>query len=218
MRNIVLTYAANEDFLSAYLSDFDGGGLFVPTEEAFTLYESIRLRVLLPTIPDGIELSARIRWIRPRAKWKTALPPGIGIEFDLDVQDKVAFLLAHCSGAIPLARKAERRVPVTLRVVLLHNGRRIPAETRDISRGGMALVSEASLQVGDFVELELYASDELPPELFGGHVTWTRPQSGQTGLGLKFAFPSPFRQKRVQFLLNKILGVSRPPDSPFSGT
>jgi hypothetical protein len=77
-------------------------------------------------------------------------------------------------------------------------------------------VTDTAFNVGDYVEFELHVADDAPPEFFCGHVTWSRPHEGQTSVGLKFDFPSPFRQKRVQFLVNRLSGVSRPPESPLA--
>jgi type IV pilus assembly protein PilZ len=216
MRTILVSYGTNEEFISAYLSEFETGGLFIPTEEVFSLDEPVEVRLVLPTIPEGIQVGARIKWIRPRPRWRSVLLAGLGVQFAQGDQDKVEFLLAHCSGMIPTGRKTEKRVPVDMKVVVLRAGRRTAGRTRDISRGGISLTTDDPFVVGDTIEFELFVTEDMPPERFSGHVMWCQPSGGIYSVGVKFDFPSPFRQKRVQFLVNRISGESRPPQSPWA--
>ena len=210
-RTIILQHSANVDFLNAYLSNLPDGGVFVQTTEDFQIGEPLEVLVVFPDIPEGVPVTGTVYWRRLSPRWRTALQPGIGIGFSPEDRNRVDFMLALAGGRLTSMRKSERRVPVDLKVEFIDGQRRIPGRARDISRGGISLIAEAAFWTGDYVEFDMYWNEQAPPERFAGHVVWCKPDddpSGQRrGLGVKFAFRSPFRQRRILTLVNQLDGM-----------
>jgi len=64
----------------AYMPFIIGGGLFVPSFEAFSLGELITVELQLPEKKDPIKIEGKIVWITPNNALHHVLP-GFGIQF-----------------------------------------------------------------------------------------------------------------------------------------
>ena len=77
--HLELQYQTPQAFLTAYMRNISGGGLFVETERACRLNETLRLRFKLPGIDHAFEIGGLVVWTH--AQSTQAFPAGMGIKF-----------------------------------------------------------------------------------------------------------------------------------------
>lgn len=194
-----IVFASREHFLEDYLKDFPTGGLFVAGDEPWELGDAIVLEVVFPEIPEGIFISGRTVWRRMTTRWKSALPAGVGVQFDASETVKRDFLIDFVHGTLTATRKRARRIPARLRVDYAQIGvarEMARAETRDIGRGGLFLHTDTLARYGSSLDMVLFPPNPLPPARATGRVAWIGHMQGQSGMGVQFLFRS--RDARVQ--------------------
>jgi type IV pilus assembly protein PilZ len=212
MREIFVKYSDVGEFRGDQLRDLPAGGLFFRTEEAFDVGESVLATVSIPDLPDGVTIRSTVIWRRAPTRWRSALLPGIGLGFDEKHRNRWEFLVDFCNGDLSALRKKGRRLPADFRVDILATDQRIPGRAKDISRGGVFVVTETLLARGSSVDLALYLSTADPPELFAGRVAWSRPRGPEPGLGVEFLFRTPVKRAQISSLVREIEGrLSVPP-------
>ena len=64
----------------AYMSFVDGGGLFVPTDEDFSLGDEVHLSLSLPGEEDQQMITGKVVWLTPRGA-QSGGPAGAGMQF-----------------------------------------------------------------------------------------------------------------------------------------
>ncbi len=206
MRKIKLSLGSGRDFMeSTYLHDLPGGGVFIPTNEDFAPGEDVNVEFVFPEIPEGISISGTVAWRRSPAKWRSAMKPGVGVSFGDHERSRVEFLIDFCSGELAKLRKPGRRVPVDLRADILTEDQRFEGRLKDLSRGGVFVLTDLQLARFDNIELDLFLPGAAEPERFFGSVAWCR-SGDEAGLGIKFEFRSPIRRKRIGSLVSAIEG------------
>ncbi len=62
-----------------YMPFIEQGGLFIRTEETFTLAATVSLSVQLPSDCEKYDMSGRVVWLTPSAA-ERGLPQGIGVQ------------------------------------------------------------------------------------------------------------------------------------------
>lgn len=194
-----VVYVEREQFVADYLKDFPTGGLFVAGDEPWDLGDAIVLEIVFPEIPEGIFVSGRTVWRRMPTRWKSALPAGVGVQFDSSENVKRDFLLDFVHGTLTASRKRSRRIPARLRVDYTQIGNEQPAaraETRDIGRGGLFLHTDELARYGSSLEMVLFPPNPMPPARAMGRVAWIGHMQGLTGMGVQFLFRS--RDARTQ--------------------
>ena len=204
MRTIFIHYNDGADFLRVFLSDFPGGGLFVPTTETFKIGEEIALEIFFPSIKDGLLICGNVKWRRSPTKWRSALPAGIGVSFGSGERSRVEFLLDFCKGVLDSLRKPGRRVPVDFRANILSDGKCLVGRTKDLSRGGAFILTDITLEKNTEVELDLFIDETGGPERFNGYVVWSREQGRDPGIGIRFDFGSAVRRRRISRLVGEV--------------
>jgi Tfp pilus assembly protein PilZ len=188
-----LVYTDREQFLADYLKDFPTGGLFVAGSEPWDLGEPILLELVFPEIPEGIFLSGRTVWRRLATRWKSALPCGVGVQFDVTERGKRDFLLDFANGTVGTMRKRTRRIPARLRVDYAPLDRTLgtsQAETRDIGRGGLFLHTDTLARYGSSLQMTLFPPNPIAPAQATGRVAWVGHMQGIPGMGIQFLFGS----------------------------
>ncbi len=65
----------------AYMPFIEGGGLFIPSSESFSLGEQVLIDLLLPEKKDSVRIEGKVIWITPNNALHHVLP-GIGIQFN----------------------------------------------------------------------------------------------------------------------------------------
>lgn len=195
-RSLPIYHARREEFLERYLGDLPGGGVFVPTAERFEIDQRVALSFQFPEIPDGLCVSGRVAWQRTPVPWRSVMLPGVGVAFGTGQRSRVEFLLDFCRGYLSDLRKPGRRIPTQLRADIVCGGGRIEARVRDISHGGVFVLTPSPLAPGVLIDLELFVRPEDPPERLSGRVAWSRHEGEEPGMGVQFDFSSLSRKRR----------------------
>jgi type IV pilus assembly protein PilZ len=214
VRTIFIHYDDGDDFLRVFLNDFPGGGLFVQTTETFDIDEEIALELSFPSIKDGLLICGNVKWRRSPTKWRSALPPGIGVSFGSGERSRVEFLVDFCKGVLDSLRKPGRRVPVDFKANILSNGKCLVGRTKDLSRGGAFILTDTTLEENTAVELDLFINESGEPERFNGYVVWCRTQGRDPGIGVKFDFGSAVRRRRISRFVGEVEDSLVPPPPP----
>lgn len=68
---------------NSYMSFLEHGGLFVPTDDSFSLEDEILLAIELPGMPEKKFLRTKVAWINP-ARTSAHRPKGVGLAFGND--------------------------------------------------------------------------------------------------------------------------------------
>ena len=80
--NLTLDYIIKDplELNLSYMPFIKDGGLFIPTQESFSLGTPIIVNLQLPGLKESLVLEGRIIWITPKNSLHQVLP-GIGIQF-----------------------------------------------------------------------------------------------------------------------------------------
>jgi uncharacterized protein (TIGR02266 family) len=191
-------------FMKDFLRDLPGGGLFVETTEPFEIGEEVDLVLVFPEIPEGLQLTGLVAWRRQPARWRSSLAPGIGVSFGDSNRSRVDFLLDYCRGQLSAARKPGRRIPVDLRVDIVDESGPISGRVKDISRGGVFIVTDRHFNPDTVIELDLYLDQGGDPERYSGRVAWHRSSGGDSGMGIELQFRAPIRRRRISRFVSRI--------------
>ena len=84
---------------SAYMPFLDNGGLFVPTNKAYSLGDEVFLLLTLMDESEKIPISGKVAWVTPRGAQgnRTA---GIGVQFSEQDASANAKIENHLAGAL----------------------------------------------------------------------------------------------------------------------
>jgi type IV pilus assembly protein PilZ len=128
--------------------------------------------------------------------WRSVMLPGVGVAFGTGQRSRVEFLLDFCRGYLSDLRKPGRRIPTQLRADILSASGRLEARVRDISHGGVFVLTPSPFAPGAPIDLELFVRPEDPPERLSGRVAWSRHEGDEPGMGVQFDFSSASRKRR----------------------
>ena len=206
MRAVEVSFTHRDHFAEVFLPDLEGGGMFVETEDGFAVGDRVALNLVFPEIREGVPLEGVVRWRRAPTRWRSALVPGIGVEFGDRNRSRVEFLREFCQGAQSVPRKQGRRVPADFRVDIISQNQRISAQARDISRGGLFVVTRSDFDVDEELLLDLFFEQQGPPERFSGRVAWRRGDGRRGGIGIEFLFRTPYRRMQINRVVGEIEG------------
>ena len=195
-RSLSVYHARREEFLERYLGDLPGGGAFVPTAESFEIGQPVTVSFSFPEIPDGLSVRGHIAWRRTPVPWRSVMLPGVGVAFGTGQRSRVEFLLDFSRGYLADLRRPGRRIPTQLRADIVCGEDRLQARVRDISHGGVFVLTPAPLAAGVMIDLELFVRPDDPPERLSGRVAWSRPDGEEPGMGVQFDFQSSSRKRR----------------------
>jgi type IV pilus assembly protein PilZ len=195
-RSLAVYHAHREEFLERYLGDLKGGGAFVPTAERFEIGQRLTISFQFPEIPDGLSVRGHVAWRRTPVPWRSVMLPGVGVAFGMEQRSRVEFLLDFCRGYLSDLRKPGRRIPTQLRADIVNGDARVEARVRDISHGGVFVLTPAPLTPGALIDLELFVRPDDLPERLSGRVAWSRLDGDEPGMGVQFDFQSSSRKRR----------------------
>lgn len=85
--------------LSAYMPSLVRGGIFVPTQQYYTLGQGVSLSLTLPGERECLAVSGQVAWISPPGV-SGRLRPGIGVHFDAGSQVVRERIEAHLAGLL----------------------------------------------------------------------------------------------------------------------
>lgn len=205
----VVKYKDRREYSRSVLPDLANGGVFIRTDEPVDVGAPIVLEMVFPEIPEGVFMAGRVVWRRLPTRWKSALPAGIGIEFDASERTKRDFLADFSRGQLSAVRKRTRRLPVRMATKFLPVGSELEArgETRDIGRGGLFLATDTMVRFGSSMALSLFAPEDLhlpgPTSAFG-RVAWVGHMNGVSGMGVQFLFRTPEVRNGVEQLVSRL--------------
>ena len=197
MKSIVLQFENRQAYRDAVLDDLARGGVFVETRSDLELGEPVQLYLCLPEIPEGIPVVGRVVWRRSPTRWRSALPPGVGVEFDESENDKVHFMNNLCRQRVSSRRVRSRRVQTDFRVDFLAGGRWNEARALNISKEGLFILTDVELGPETPVTMKLFLHGGAP-DLYMGRVAWRCAKRPETGLGVEFSFRSPARRRKIR--------------------
>jgi type IV pilus assembly protein PilZ len=195
-RSLTVYHARREEFVERFLADLPGGGAFVPTAERFEVGEPVAITFQFPEIPDGLIVQGSVAWRRTPVPWRSVMLPGIGVAFGSGQRSRVEFLMDFCRGHLAELRKPGRRIPTQLRADFVTGGVRFEGRVRDISHGGVFVLTPTPLNAGAVIDLDLFVRPEDPPERLSGRVAWSRAEGDEPGMGVHFDFQSAARKRR----------------------
>ena len=96
---LLLTIKDKAVLYSAYMPFLDNGGLFVPTNKAYSLGDEVFLLLTLMDESEKIPISGKVAWVTPRGAQgnRTA---GIGVQFSEQDASANAKIENHLAGAL----------------------------------------------------------------------------------------------------------------------
>lgn len=88
-----------------YMAFVEGGGLFVPTKQAFQMGMPVHVHVLLKEYNKKIPLQGKVCWINPESleagvHGSTVRKTGVGVQFQGEQAPKVKALFEKVLGAL----------------------------------------------------------------------------------------------------------------------
>ena len=94
-----LTIRDTQTLLSAYMPTLERGGIFVPTQERYTLGQEVFLLLTLPDESERFPVTGHVVWISPLGVSGRRMP-GIGIQFSVDDQQVRDRIENHLAGLL----------------------------------------------------------------------------------------------------------------------
>ncbi len=105
-------------------------------------------------------------------------------------------------------RRQHPRLPIRFACELSRDGARIESTTRDISRGGFAIVSPIALERDEVLEVALrVGAEDSAPILVHARVCWAAPDGEGHFAGLRFEGLDDETQARIDRALMRIPGT-----------
>jgi type IV pilus assembly protein PilZ len=172
MRTVVLKFESRTEFERIYMHEPAGGGVFIETDEEYTLGELVRIYLCFPDIPEGIPLRGKVVWRRPPTKWRSALLPGIGVSLSDDYGPQRNFLIDYSTGRIEPRRQRDRRIPADFPLEFKAISRWTAGRTLNISREGLYILTDVSILPGTEIDMRLFVRGKGLPESYRGKVAW----------------------------------------------
>jgi len=81
-----VTYKSGDDFISSFLSDISGGGVFIEASKPLEVSTRLRVCFHVPGVSESLLVTGTVVWVRdPGGSYK----PGMGFRFDeMEPQDR----------------------------------------------------------------------------------------------------------------------------------
>lgn len=102
-RVLALTITDAAALHEAYMSFVDGGGLFVATNEEFSLGDEVHLALSLPGEESQQMVTGKVVWLSPRGA-QSGGPAGVGMQFTNESAALSALIEEQLSGLIDSGR------------------------------------------------------------------------------------------------------------------
>ena len=74
-----ITYKSGDDFLSSFLSDISGGGVFIGTANPMEISTRLQVCFHIPGISESLLVNGTVVWVRDI---ESSDKPGMGVRFD----------------------------------------------------------------------------------------------------------------------------------------
>lgn len=174
-------------------------GLVVPSREAVTNGENVRVEIGFGALADEIVFDAEVVDTRLR----DGQAPEVVLSIAVEDEPRVRYVEAVMAGQRPAAARRHARIPVDLPVrwswgFSTHDSRLV-----DLSPGGAFVSAHDVPAVGAVVELELAGQVRV-----AGAVAWASRTLDRAGFGVQFRFTSREEAARVSDLLRSAPGFA----------
>lgn len=183
-----------------YLAESPHGGLLVDLTGPLSEGDLVELRIRLAASGEDFKIRGVVLWIRQPNQMKKA---GIGF---LPTETEVRERLLSSARASPATGvdgtpRCNPRYQTTLRVTYRTATDFVVDYTRNISTGGIFVLSNRPPKVGSSILFQLYPPGEIDPIDLPGEVAWRRP--GQ-GFGVRFKGSDSSVSRRLQNLVRHV--------------
>ena len=158
MHNTLALHAVitKEQFLNCYLKDLPAGGLFLQTDEAFRLGDSILLKLQMVGLREEMEFKGIVAWHRRPRAWSSSLPSGIGFQFHTEEEAKKDFLLDFAAGKVADRRRSGPRHRAEHDCRVRIHDTWVAAKIANLGAGGVMLISDEKLEQGTTLPCVVY--------------------------------------------------------------
>jgi type IV pilus assembly protein PilZ len=211
---IAVEYALVDEFVSEYTRNISKGGIFIRSDRQLPLGTQIAFRLDVPGLPEPLTIMGRVAWARgPEESASEGEEPGMGIEFLFDSEEQRAGVVRAVDELVGApdsarseqhdSRRAHRRVPIELKVEYKDLDQFLIEYTRNISRGGVFIRSDAQLARGTKLVFHLHVPGLSAPLAIKGRVAWVRPAGYLTdgenpGMGIEFIYDTEDERAHVE--------------------
>lgn len=202
----LLRLRADERFREMMRSDAQGRVAYidVPSREAISVGETIRLEISFGALSDEVELEGQVEAVEPGPQGR---PPRVVIRLGQDHLARAHYVRAVLNGARPASARSHRRIPTDLACRWSSGAFEHTSRIRDLSRGGAFIMSHFSPAIGTRLDVRFdEGADRLRVE---GVVTWIRSEGREAGFGVSF-------KVRDRRLAERLFRVLRSQERPIS--
>lgn len=112
----------------------------------------------------------------------------------------------------PSPRRDSRRVPCEVTLTVRHDGRRLRAQTLDISPGGMFFALHPAPPVGSLVEMTFVLPGRTTAVDSEGRIKWVAKDSDRAGVGVEFSRIAEDDLGAIVEYVNRLAGVVYGPE------
>ena len=212
-RTLRISFDSQEEFRREYESNLFNGGVFIPSDEAFALRESVRVEVQLSYAHRAIGLEAEVVHIVTPELAQVGGAPGVAVHFKGNVGEVRATLerLAGESLDAPAPPPAPRpeasdrtaeRTPVRVAARIQDGDDVLDVRTRNLSKTGVLVgVQDRAVAVGETIELTLRNPTTEEEMAVPGRVMREVETEGEvSALGIQFSPDESEREEVEQFI------------------
>lgn len=184
----------------------------MPTRRTFPKDHPVIIDIRMPELSDSMLIRGDIAWTR-RGKRSQKIRAGLGVEFAGTERHKRDYLLSLSRGvARKIRTRKHKRLPIELPAfwrVPKQSNRQI-ATLGEIGSGGAFMRTEAALDPGDPVVVELTPPGSSMVQAIEGRVAWRRETPGYQGVGIEFRCRDMAGKHRLRELVRRLEAVGAP--------
>jgi Tfp pilus assembly protein PilZ len=215
-RTLRISFESPEQFRREYESNLFNGGVFIPSDEAFELRETVRIELQLCYEHRAIGLEAEVVHTVTPEMAQVGGVPGVAVHFKGNVADVRATLERLVGESLPAPEpppaprpeaeaRAAPRTPVRVAARIDDGEDVLDVRTRNLSKGGVLVdVGERSVPVGETIELTLRHPTTDEEIAVPGRVAREVETDGRvSALAIQFA-PDEEERERVEDFVDEI--------------
>ncbi len=205
-----LRYPRGEQIEEKYLTVLGEGGLFIATTEPLPKDSELELEIIPIGKGKFLKLLGQVTWQKLQGPVDSL---GMGIRFVGLEEEQKQHIYALVDDALRQALLEKRRFPridTRLGLAIEHEGELLQVVTQDLSMGGMFIVSDRPVAVGDEVEFELRLPGDMPKVRGKAEVVRTidNARPGQSeGFGVQFV---DLNLNLQQYICDRVSGKVQP--------
>ncbi|NOZ87071.1 MAG: Hsp70 family protein [Deltaproteobacteria bacterium] len=212
-----------DDVLDAVARNVSEGGMFAQTKKPPEIGSLLEVEFALKGGERILSALAKVVWVRSSEEAKEkGEPPGCGLEFKKlspgvrdEIKDLVSKFEASKEDASPSADSAEKRrfarIPLKRKIKIIAESyeEALEAMSKNISEGGLFIVSEKLPEMGTKLEVEFSLQDGERILTARSEVVWLKKKEDiaspdeSTGFGLKFIELTPGDREEIKALVEK---------------